>query len=362
MARRKAAEEEGGSWMDTYGDMVTLILTFFVLLFSMSTMEKSKVQYIAQAFSSQGKVVNEVVAGEEKVENPQGNLIEEAMLNGTGGAPETFEQLYQYLQEAVAAAGMGESVEVSMSASSVYLQFRDNVFFAPNSSILLDSGKEILDSIGPGIKDVESDILGLRVNGHTAEAAGSPVDDYALSGQRAIAVSQYLRDQGHLDASLISSAAFGKYHSIDTNETEEGRRRNRRVEIVIMNKNADLSDPAVIQDILTMEFGDGAVYPSNSADGVPPPAETQPGETAPPVDGEGAAGTADPAGTDGAADPNAGDTDGGDAGDTPGEAGNTPEGAGAGSNNDAAPGAGNDAGNAEGAGAAETAAPVVEAA
>lgn len=46
MARKKAAEEEGGSWMDTYGDMVTLILTFFVLLYSMSSMEETKYQYI----------------------------------------------------------------------------------------------------------------------------------------------------------------------------------------------------------------------------------------------------------------------------------------------------------------------------
>lgn len=359
MARRKAAEEEGGSWMDTYGDMVTLILTFFVLLFSMSTMEKSKVQYIAQAFSSQGKVVNEVVAGEKKVENPQGNLIEEAMLNGMGGTPETFEQLFQFLQEAVESAGMAESVEVSMSASSVYLQFRDNVFFGPNSSILLDSGKEILDMIGPGIKEVEAEILGLRVNGHTAEASGSPVDDYALSGQRAIAVSQYLRDQGHLDAKLISSAAFGKYHAIDTNETEEGRRRNRRVEIVIMNKNADLTDPAVIQDILTMEFGDDAVYPTGSADGQPPPEETVPAETAAPdAAADGAAGQ----GTDaeGNAVVDAGDTDGANPNDSaPDGTGNDP--AGAGDNGEGTQGQGSDS-PAEGAGAGEEGTQVPEAA
>ncbi len=47
--KRQSQEEEGGSWMDTYGDMITLVLTFFVLLYSMSSMDQSKWQYIAGA-------------------------------------------------------------------------------------------------------------------------------------------------------------------------------------------------------------------------------------------------------------------------------------------------------------------------
>ncbi|MBR3920564.1 MAG: flagellar motor protein MotB, partial [Oscillospiraceae bacterium] len=64
MARRRGGGdgESGGSWLDTYADMITLILCFFVLLYSMSTMDELKFQYIAQAFSSMGKIINAVVA------------------------------------------------------------------------------------------------------------------------------------------------------------------------------------------------------------------------------------------------------------------------------------------------------------
>ncbi len=72
MARRKkgGAEMGGANWMDTYGDLVTLLLCFFVLLYSMSSMDESKWQLIAQAFSSgQGDIINVVVSEEPNVDN-----------------------------------------------------------------------------------------------------------------------------------------------------------------------------------------------------------------------------------------------------------------------------------------------------
>lgn len=76
MARRKKSSNgsAGGSWMDTYGDMVTLLLTFFVMLYASSSIDEAKWQYILQAFTSEGKIVNPIVA-DDKTEENQMNLI-----------------------------------------------------------------------------------------------------------------------------------------------------------------------------------------------------------------------------------------------------------------------------------------------
>lgn len=256
MARKRGggSEEEGGSWMDTYGDMVTLILTFFVLLYSMSSIDQQKWQYIAQAFASMGNVVNTVVAGEVKVENPTGNLVEEAQLNA-GEVPENFDQLYQYLQEYVQNNNLSDSIELEKGAANVYLRFRDNIFFGPDSEILRQEGKDVLAGISPGIQAVDQYILGIRINGHTAEAEMSSVNNRDLSTGRANAVLKYLEALSIVPSEKYSATGYGKHRPVAANDTEENRKLNRRVEIIIARNDVDYSNPAVIQEFFQMEYG-----------------------------------------------------------------------------------------------------------
>lgn len=272
MARRKnGQDEEGASWMDTYGDMVTLILTFFVLLYSMSSIDSQKWQYIAQAFASHGNTVNAVVDEDKKIDPSLGDLtdviINEADPKATdtlpdGAIPENFDQLYHYLKNYIDKNGLTENVEITKGASNVYLKFRDNIFFSPDSDTLLDNGKIILDNISVGIKAVDKYILGIKINGYTADAI-SPTDEWDLSSGRANAVLRYLMEKNICETEKLSSSGYGKYRPIDTNETEEGRKQNRRVEIIIARNDADYSDPKVLEEYFKMEFGDGFVINSN---------------------------------------------------------------------------------------------------
>ena len=87
--RRPAQEEEGGSWMDTYGDMITLVLTFFVLLYSMSSMDVSKWQYIATALSKVEFTDDTTqVTGEPNLENDPS-----AIYDNTVPEVEEFEEI-----------------------------------------------------------------------------------------------------------------------------------------------------------------------------------------------------------------------------------------------------------------------------
>lgn len=287
MARKRGGggDEEGASWMDTYGDMITLVLTFFVLLYSMSSMDESKWQYIAKALNNvpvkeqMVQVINEIDPENDPTAIYQDSppiLKEEAELVD-------FEDLFMYLQEVVASNNLQESVTVEMSSSGVYMTFRDNVFFAPDSDILLEEGKYILEIISDGVRQINELVLAIRVNGHTAQSLTSDANEWTLSTGRANSVVNFMISLDACEDRKFSATGFGKYRPVDENETEEGRRQNRRVEIVFIRNDIDFTDPEVVNELLSLEYGSGFVTPSD-ADGNPnagpPAAESAPTETA----------------------------------------------------------------------------------
>ena len=221
MARRKkgGAEMGGANWMDTYGDLVTLLLCFFVLLYSMSSMDESKWQLIAQAFSSgQGDIINVVVSEEPNVDNdPNAVYINEGVDNASTEID--FDDFYMYLKEAVASAGLDDSVSVEMAQTGVYMKFRDSVFFAGDSDVLLDEGQFILEVICDGIRAVDNHVLSIKVSGHTAESSGSSANEWRLSSGRADSVINYMLSLDCCDPSKFSAAGYGKYRPIADNDT-----------------------------------------------------------------------------------------------------------------------------------------------
>ena len=269
--RRPAPEEEGANWMDTYGDMITLVLTFFVLLYSMSSMDVSKWQYIAEAFSK-GKISDTQVqvVGKPDPENDPTAVYDDTV-------PEVdvydeivdFEDFFMYLKEVITTNNLQDSVSVEMSNTGVYMRFRDNIFFAGDSDVLLDEGKYILDIISDGIRSVNERIHAIKVSGHTAGAANSDANEWTLSSGRATSVINYMLSLDACDPEKFSAAGYGKYRPVDTNDTEEGRRQNRRVEIVFIRNDVDFTDPEVIQELFQMEYGTDFVQYSTPEGAVP---------------------------------------------------------------------------------------------
>lgn len=266
--KRGGSDEEGGAnWMDTYGDMITLVLTFFVLLYSMSSMDTSKWQYIAEAFSK-GKISDTQVqvVGEPNPDNDPTAIYDDTVpeINEDAEQIVDFEDFFMYLKEVVKTNNLDESVSVEMSDTGVYMRFRDNIFFAGDSDVLLDEGKYILDVISDGIRAVEEQVYAIKVSGHTASSSTSDVNEWDLSSGRANAVINYMLGLDACDPDKFSSAGYGKNRPIADNDTEEGRRQNRRVEIVFVRNDVDFTDPNVIEELLELEFGSSFVLYSDS--------------------------------------------------------------------------------------------------
>lgn len=268
MARKRGGnEEEGGSWMDTYGDMVTLLLTFFVLLFSMSSMDTSKWQYIAEAFSK-GKISDTDirVVGEPDPNNDPTAVYDDTIpeVDNEDEQIVDFEDFFMYLKEVVVSNNLSDSVSVEMSDTGVYMRFRDNIFFAGDSDVLLDEGKFILDIISDGIRSINELVYAIKVSGHTAASATSNVNEWDLSSGRANSVIKYMISLDACDSDKFSSAGYGKNRPLEDNSTEEGRRQNRRVEIVFIRNDMDFTNPDVLNELLQLEFGTNFVLPSGS--------------------------------------------------------------------------------------------------
>lgn len=254
---KKPQENHDNDWLATYGDMVTLLLTFFVMLYASSSVDDQKWQYIYQAFQSRGKYLNEYIDHPNHTADEGSYVQDEEPGNagGTGEMPQSFDRLYIYLSEYVEENQISDAVSVSKDSAHIYISFDSNVFFDGNSSELKQEGRDIIDGISPGIKAVQSSIQLLTVSGHTADVGVSEVNDWDLSSARASSVVKYMEFRTVLESAKFRVEGVGPHEPIADNATAEGRAKNRRVEMVILRNDLDLTDPQVIQDIMKYDYG-----------------------------------------------------------------------------------------------------------
>ena len=238
----------GASWMDTYGDMVTLLLCFFVLLYSMSTISEDKWKALVESFNPnavptmmdpQGN--DGPSADEQQVEAGENLQLGEDKILEQEKIDSSIEKLFQDLKAYVMEAGLAESISVTKGDGYVFISFTDAVFFDGDSYDLRDDGKNILDDVGEIIGRAGSAIDELRVLGHTAQAyvdkANNVTVDRFLASNRATVVLVYLQQMGILDPARMISMGFGQWRPVASNDSAENRAKNRRVELIVTGKD-----------------------------------------------------------------------------------------------------------------------------
>lgn len=255
----KKAEENTGEWLNTYADMVTLLLTFFVLLFSCSNMDETKIQYIVQAFQVRGHFLNTVVSKpnpDETTTDTSGNSNVSTEQGGEGENVKSFDELHQYLSEYIDDKELGENVSVENGKYYFTIRFNSNVLFEPDSYILKPEGRRLINDFSPAIHAVERSIKTLMVTGHTAYVARYSIDPWYLSSMRAVSVESLLNLNNTVDDSKYQIIGYGPNRPLGDDTTADGKRQNRRVEIVILKntEDFDLNDPEVLKDLLLHQF------------------------------------------------------------------------------------------------------------
>ena len=255
---KKQKEEEGGQeWLNTYADMITLVLTFFVLLYSISNVNISKLEEIASAMQRQLGIeaqtdIEDVpqdlkypVIGENNEESTQ---VPTGSQNTQASAREMAlmaRDIQTYFDS--------ENLDaiVSNSENAVFIRFKNDLLFDPDSASLRADSKSMLDAVGIMLKEKQDNILAVYINGHTAQAANSLINDRLLSSERADNVAIYLEDQVGFDPKKLICRGYGKYYPIADNATREGREQNRRVDMIILGNG--YRPPDTIDAMETMD-------------------------------------------------------------------------------------------------------------
>ena len=240
--RKKKAAEQGGSpaWMTTYGDLVTLLLCFFILLFSYSVMDVAKFEQIIH--SLQGTFLREqgILDSSRHPSTPEDDAMldveKEPSLELDQDAAEIFDEFYEvylsvrsFLQE----AGLDDDIKIRYEDRGIVLEMREAVLFDPGRADLKEDSLELLHSINLVLTQLPNKVL---VEGHTDNVPiNQPMfpSNWELSVIRATRVVRYLIENKGLEPERFVASGYGEYDPIDTNDTPEGRAHNRRVNIVI---------------------------------------------------------------------------------------------------------------------------------
>lgn len=247
MAKSKP-EGKKYSYMDTYGDLVTLLLCFFVLLFSMSTVEEVKYNAFVEALAERfGPTTIEYSFGN----NPDDTNTSEEDPSGDANVadpelPKDLSQLAESLQDYIEQNQMQEalSVQTNETGSVVYLRVDSDTMFDGNSSTIRREALPMLRFIAEALKASEDLIWRVNFLGHTASLADTSgaISSAALSSARAANVCDEVKNHTGLDRMLTASTGHGRNYPIADNFTAEGRAKNRRVDIVIIANDATSLD------------------------------------------------------------------------------------------------------------------------
>ena len=268
MARRKEDPPKGSpAWMNTFADLMNLLLCFFVMLFSMSSVNEEKFEKVIASFQStfsilpgggasigEGELISSGISQLENFDsyyNQQLSSQSDGQTEEEKDITEAYEQqeleesedMAQQLENALSQYGIQDDVEVDFNAEYVTLNMNGALLFDSASAELRDEAYPLVNKLGKILVTYDNNII--EVEGHTDNVpihSSKYEDNNVLSMYRALAVANYMRDTTTLDPAYIKSSGRGEYVPIADNATPEGRARNRRVEIKIYNSyNSNVS-------------------------------------------------------------------------------------------------------------------------
>lgn len=238
----KKKKEEGHMnherWLLSYSDFMTLLMILFVVLYAMSNVDKTKFKQLSQSLSiamSGGKAVIAVENGVDTTENKTPAETELQRVQEEQQLEQLKKQVDSYLDK----SGMKGSVSTNIDERGLVVSLNDNVFFDNGKAeIKADWQKKLID-LGKILNQLNNYI---RIEGHTDNVPIKNEEfasNWQLSAVRAANVTQFLIDNSNISPQKMSAVGYSQYRPILDNSTEEGRARNRRVDIIIVNSKFD---------------------------------------------------------------------------------------------------------------------------
>ena len=225
-------EEGAPLWVVTFGDLMSLLMCFFVLLLSFSEMDRRKYKMVsgsmAQAFGIQReKPVFESPRGQKLIAKEFDQAVLITKIEET--VKPIIEELKNEYEE------LQDSVEIVAGEDTVTIRMMGETTFDTGKAKLNPAFKSLLKKIGAVLSKTKGEII---IAGHTDNvplSGGLYGSNLGLSMARAGSVAEDLLRLTSVDPKRLSTMGFGEYRPLASNATAEGRRKNRRVEIIVSN-------------------------------------------------------------------------------------------------------------------------------
>ena len=263
MAKRKEDEVKPGApaWQSTFADLMNLLLCFFVLLFSMSTVDAQKFEMIAASFNQtfsifsagataigDGILISNGVSQLNELDNyinstgkmDTGETVSEDIASAQAeiekAQMEESEELAEKIQEAIDEKNLDKDIDIEFTAQYVQLTLKGSLLFDSGSTQLKEAAMPVLDQVGVILERYAQSTI--EIEGHTDNVPMSGAkysNNDELSSGRALSVFNYLMQTTTLDPATVKHSGRGEYVPVADNSTPEGRTMNRRVEIKIYN-------------------------------------------------------------------------------------------------------------------------------
>lgn len=274
MAKPKQEDPPKGSpaWMSTFSDLMNLLLCFFVLLFSMSTVDTEKFEMVVQSLQSSfsilpsggstigdGELISSGVSMLEKFdiyfnsssalpkgdEEPDDSVTNPDTTVTTEEAQETLEnaglteseQMAEQVSRLLQSYGLENQVDVEFNEYYTLINLNGALLFNSGEATIREEVLPVMEKIAVILNNYTNNLI--EIEGHTDNVPPAAGEQYSdndiLSMYRALNVANYIRDNTTLDPAHIKSSGRGSYVPIADNSTAEGRAKNRRVEIKIYN-------------------------------------------------------------------------------------------------------------------------------
>lgn len=226
MSRRKKKGEDinTNGWMDTYADTITLLLTFFILLYSISVVDTQKLNKLSESMkkSLQGSTNITEIKNIEDLKDGEGKS--------------DYENLAEKLNTVIEQNALTDVVKIREEERGVVLQLDETILFDSGEAVLKDYSRNILNTITTVIKNIDNDVL---IEGNTDNI---PINNeyfksnWELSTARAVSIVRYFVETKELSPTRFSVKGYAEYKPLVENNTEENRSINRRVDILIVEQ------------------------------------------------------------------------------------------------------------------------------
>jgi chemotaxis protein MotB len=246
------------AWMTTFGDMMTLLLVFFVLLYSFSSMDVEKFQGFISALQNQLGVLSGGQTITEDANIDAGNLGQDY-----AQAPENIQQIMRELDNYIDRNNLSDRVDVENKRKGLVISLTGEILYELGRANIREQGREVLAMISDILIDIPNDIM---IEGHTDDL---PIrtdefpSNWELSTARAVNVIKFLIEESDFDPARLSAAGYSEYRPVTENDTVAGRAENRRVEIVVLNSQYAVNNGSEIgtKNSSGIPLQNGAVEP-----------------------------------------------------------------------------------------------------